>query len=158
MASIILMMIVGLAIVVVVSVASMVVMIFMIAMLMVAQFTATGGRKMSRFLFLWLLFVLGDLLKNASRLVGCLTLLKESDYFERVSRHRLLQVDELVLVCLRLHEEDLLTLLLHCGYFHHLTEVATLKVAKKLYSTLHELVHWHESGLLGRTKPQTKHK
>jgi hypothetical protein len=32
-------------------------------------------------------------------------------------------------------------------------EVATLKVAEKLYSTLHELVHWHESGLLGRTKP-----
>jgi hypothetical protein len=32
-------------------------------------------------------------------------------------------------------------------------EVATLKVAEKLYSTLRELVHWHESGLLGRTKP-----
>jgi hypothetical protein len=56
-------------------------------------------------------------------------------------------------VRLRLHEEDLLTLFLHRRYFHHSTEVATLKVAKKLYSTLHELVHWHESGLLGRTKP-----
>jgi hypothetical protein len=32
-------------------------------------------------------------------------------------------------------------------------EVATLKVAKKLYSTPHELVHWHESKLLGCTKP-----
>jgi hypothetical protein len=32
-------------------------------------------------------------------------------------------------------------------------EVTTLKVAKKLYLMLRELVHWHESGLLGRTKP-----
>ncbi len=32
-------------------------------------------------------------------------------------------------------------------------EVATLKIAKTLYLTLHELVHWHESGLLGSTKP-----
>ena len=32
-------------------------------------------------------------------------------------------------------------------------EAATLKVAKKLYLMPHELVHWHESGLLGRTKP-----
>jgi hypothetical protein len=47
----------------------------------------------------------------------------------------------------------LLTLLLRRGYFHCLMEVATLEVAKKLYSTLHELMHWHESGLLGCTKP-----
>ncbi len=54
---------------------------------------------------------------------------------------------------LRLCGEDLLTLLLRRRYFHHSTEVVTLEVAKKLCSTLHELVHWHESGLLGRTKP-----
>jgi hypothetical protein len=34
-----------------------------------------------------------------------------------------------------------------------LTEIVTLEVAEKLLSTPHELVHWHESGLLGRTKP-----
>ncbi len=34
-----------------------------------------------------------------------------------------------------------------------MTEVATLEIPKKLYSTPHELVHWHESGLLGSTKP-----
>jgi hypothetical protein len=34
-----------------------------------------------------------------------------------------------------------------------LAEVATLEVAEKLYLTPYELVHWHESGLLGRTKP-----
>ncbi len=54
---------------------------------------------------------------------------------------------------LRLREEDLLTLLLRCGYVHHSTEVVTLKVAEKLHLMLHELVHWHECRLLGCTKP-----
>ncbi len=54
---------------------------------------------------------------------------------------------------LRLRKEDLFTLLLCCGYVHHKTEVATLKVAEKLHSTLHELVHWHERRLLGCMKP-----
>ena len=106
---------------------------------------------MSHLVLFWLL-VLDNLLANTSCLVGCLTLLKESDHLERVGRNRLVQVCKLVLVCLRLGEEDLL-LLLHCGYFHHLTEVATLEIAEKLYLMPHELVHWHESGILGRTKP-----
>jgi hypothetical protein len=54
---------------------------------------------------------------------------------------------------LGLREEDLFTLLLHHGSFHCLMEVATLKIAEKLYLTPLELVHWHESGLLGSTKP-----
>ncbi len=53
----------------------------------------------------------------------------------------------------RLHEEDLFALLLCHRYIHCLTEVATLKVAEKLYSTPRELVHCHESGFLGGTKP-----
>jgi hypothetical protein len=114
---------------------------------------ATRGRKMSRCLLFWLLVVLGNLLKNASRLVGCLTLLKESNKFDRVSRHHLVQVCELELMRLGLCKEDLFTLLLHRGYFHCLTEVATLKIAKKLYSMLHELVNRHEGRLLGCTKP-----
>jgi hypothetical protein len=69
---------------------------------------------MSRFLFLWLLLILGNLIKNPSRLVGYLTLLKESNHSKRVRRHRLIQVGELVLVHLRLLEEDLFTLLLQC--------------------------------------------
>jgi hypothetical protein len=109
---------------------------------------------MSRFLFLWLLLILGNLIKNASRLVGgCLTLLEEGNHSERVGRHRLIQVGKLVLLHLRLRKEDLFTLLLHCRYVHCSTEVVTLKVAKKLHLTLHELVHRHESGLLGSTKP-----
>ena len=32
-------------------------------------------------------------------------------------------------------------------------EVVTLKVAERLHLTPHELLHWHESGLLGHTKP-----
>jgi hypothetical protein len=68
-------------------------------------------------------------------------------------RHRQFQVGELVLVCLGLCEEDLFTLLLRYGYLHCLMEVVTLEVAKKLHFTPHELVHWHESKLLGRTKP-----
>jgi hypothetical protein len=108
---------------------------------------------MSRTLFLWLLLVRGNLLENANCLVGHLTLLKEGNHSEWVGRHRLVQVGELVLVCLRLRKEDLFTLLLCRGYVHCSTEVVALKVAEKLYSTTHELVHWHESGLLGHTKP-----
>jgi hypothetical protein len=153
MVSIVLMRIVRLAIVAIASVALMVIAIFVATMLLIAQFTATRGRKMSRFPFLWLLLVLGNLLKNASRLVSCLTLLKESNHPERVGRHCLVQAGELVLVCLRLCKEDLLTLLLCCGYVHCSTEVITLEVAEKLHLTLRELMHWHECRLLGRTKP-----
>ncbi len=108
---------------------------------------------MSRTLFLWLLLVLGNLLESASRLVGGLTLLKEGNHSERVSRHRLVQVGKLVLVHLWLRKEDLYTLLLRHGYIHCLTEVVTLKVAEKLHSMPHELVHQHESRLLCCTKP-----
>ncbi len=153
MALIVLMTIVRLAIVAVTLVASMVVVIFVAKVLLVAQFTATCSRSMSRTLFLRLLLVLGDLLENASHLVGHLTLLGEGNHSERVSRHRLVQVSELVLLRLRLHVEDLFTLLLRCGYVHCSMEVVALKVAEKLYSTPHELVHWHESRLLNRTKP-----
>ena len=108
---------------------------------------------MSHFLFLWLLLILGNLLKNTSCFVGCLTLLEESNHPEQVSRHRLIQVRELELMCLGLQEEDLFTLLLCCGYFHRSMEIATLKIAEELHLTLHKLVHWHESGLFGRMKP-----
>ncbi len=103
---------------------------------------ATCNRKLSCFPFLWL-FVLGNLLKNASRLVGCLILLEEGNHLERVSRHRLVQVGKLVLVRLGLHKEDLFTLLLRQRHVHCSTEVTTFKVAEKLYSTPHELVHLH---------------
>ncbi len=83
----------------------------------------------------------------------CLTLFEEGNHSERVGRHHLIQVGKLVLVHLRLREEDLFTLLLRCRYVHCLTEVVTLEVAEKLHSTPHELVHFHESGLLGRMKP-----
>jgi hypothetical protein len=97
--------------------------------------------------------VIGNLLKYASCFVGRLTLLKESNHPERVSSYHLVQINELVLVHLRLREEDLFILLLHCRYVHCLTEVAKLEVADKLYSTPHELVHWHESGFLRSTEP-----
>jgi hypothetical protein len=113
---------------------------------------ATCDRKLSRFPFLWLL-VLGNILENASRLVGCLTLLEEGNHLEQVSRHHLVQVGKLVLVHLWLLEEDLFTYLLRCRYVHRSTEVTTLKVAEKLYLTPHELVHWHESGLLRSMEP-----
>jgi hypothetical protein len=112
---------------------------------------ATCGRNMSRTLFL-LFLVLGNLLKNVSHLVGCLTLLEEGNHSEH-GRLRLVQVGKLVLVCLRLRKEDLFTLLLRHGYIHCSMEVVALKVAEKLYLTMHELVHWHEGGLLGCTKP-----
>ena len=88
MALVVSIMIVRLVIVAIALVASIVVAIFPTAMLTVAQFTATCKRKLSHFLFLWLL-VLGDLLENSSRLVGRLTLLKEGNHLERVSRHHI---------------------------------------------------------------------
>jgi hypothetical protein len=100
-----------------------------------------------------LLLILGNLIKNASRLVGCLTPLKEGNHSEQVGRYHLVQVGKLVLVRHGLREEDLFTLLLHRGYVHRPTEVVTLKVAEKLHSMPHELVHWHESGFICRTKP-----
>jgi hypothetical protein len=110
------------------------------------------NRKLSHLPFLWLL-VLGNLLKSASCLVGCLTLLKEDNHLEHVSRHHLVQVGKLVLVHLGLCKEDLFTLLLRHNYVHCLTEVATIKVAEKLYLTPHERVHWHESVLLRSSEP-----
>ncbi len=151
-APIVLMAIVRLSIIMVALVTSMIVAIVMTAMLTVAQFMAMCDRKLIRFPFLWLL-VLGDLLNNASRLVGCLTLLEEGNHLERVSRHYLVQVGKLVLVRLGLRKEDLFTLLLRCRYVHRLMEVTTLKVAEKLYLRPHELVHWHESRLLRSTEP-----
>ncbi len=71
MALIVSMTIIRLMIIAITSVASMVVAIFVATVLLVARFTATCGRNMSRTLFLQLLLVLGNLLKNASRLVGC---------------------------------------------------------------------------------------
>ncbi len=144
--------IVRLSIIAVASVALMIVAIFATAMLMVAWFAATCDRKLSHFSFLWLL-VLGNLLKIASRLVDCLTLLKEGNHLEQVSRHCLVQVSELVLVRLGLRKEDLFTLLLRHRYIYRSTEVTTLAVAEKLYSTPHELVNWHESGLLRSMEP-----
>ncbi len=73
------------------------------------------GRKMSCFLLFWLLLVLGNLLKNASRLVSCLTLLEESNELERVSMRYLVYICKLELMCLGLHKEDLFTLLLRRG-------------------------------------------
>ncbi len=153
MASIVLTTIVRLAIIVIMSVALIVIAIFVATVLLVAQFTAASCRNMSRSLFLWLLLVLGNLVKNASHLVGRLTLLEEGNHSDWVGRYRLVQVGKLVLVHLRLCKEDLFTLLLRRGYVHRSTKVVTLKVAEKLHLTPHELVHWHESRLLCCAKP-----
>jgi hypothetical protein len=129
MALIVSMTIVGSSVITVLSVALMIVAIFTTVVLPVAQFTAMCDRKLSHFLFLWLL-VLGNLLENVSRFVGRLTPLEEGDHLERVNRYCLVQIGELVLVCLRLRKEDLFTLLLCFRYVHCLTKVATLKVAE----------------------------
>ncbi len=88
LALIVLMMMVGLSIIAVTLVALMIVAIFTTVMLTVAPFTAMCNRKLSCFPSFWLL-VLGNFLKNASHLVGCLTLLEEGNHLEQVSRHRL---------------------------------------------------------------------
>ncbi len=72
----------------------------------------------------------------------------------QVHRHHLVHLHELVLMRLRLHEEDLLALLLHCGQLHRSMDVATVKVAEELYLMLHEFMHRHEGGLFGGAKPK----
>ncbi len=156
MASIVSMIIIRLAIVAITLVALMVIVIFVATVLLVPQSMAMCCRNMSRTLFLWLLLVPGNLLENTNRLVGRLTLLEEGNHSERVGRYRLVQVGELVQVHLGLREEDLFTLLLRRGYVHHSTEVVALKVAEKLHLRLHELVHWHESGLCCCMKPENQ--
>jgi hypothetical protein len=153
MVSIASMTMVRLGIVAIMLIPLMVIAIFVATVLLVAQFTATCSRNMSRTLFLWLLLVHGNLLKNASHLVGRLTLLEEGNHSEWVGRHRLVQVGKFVLVRLRLREEDLFTLLLRHGYVHCSMEVVTLEVAEKLHLTPHELVYQHESRLLCCMKP-----
>jgi hypothetical protein len=152
-ALIVLMTMVRLGVVAIALVASMVIAVLVTVMMTVAQFMPTHSRNMSYFLFLLLLLVLGNLLENASRLVSSLTLIKESNNFEWVGRHCLVQVGKLVLVHLRLREEDLFTLLLCHGYLHRLMEEVTLKVAEKLHLTPHELVYWHERRIFGRMEP-----
>jgi hypothetical protein len=92
------------AIIAIASVTSMIAMILVVRMLLVAWFMAMHGGKMSHFLFFWQLFILGNLLKNASHFVGRSTLLKESDELERISEHHLVQVHELELMRLELHK------------------------------------------------------
>jgi hypothetical protein len=138
-ALIFLMMIVRSLVVVVALVASMVVMI-LATMLPIAQITAAHDRKMSHLLLIQLVLLL-DLLKDAGRFIGSLALLKKANKPKRVHGRILLCLRKLELMCLGLHEEDLFGLLLRCGQLHHLTDVATVKVYKEQYSTLHELMH-----------------
>ncbi len=92
MVSIVLMTVVGSLAVAIASVASMVVVILVAKILLVAQFIAMRGGKMSSLLFFWLLFVHGNLLKNASHFVGPLTLLEERNELERVCGHHRVQL------------------------------------------------------------------
>ncbi len=151
-ASIILIRIVGSSVIAITLVALMIVAI-LTTMLPVAQFTAMRIKKMSRLLLFWLLFVLGNLLKNACRFIGSLTLLKNGDEPKRIHGHHLVHLRKLKLMCLGLRKEDLFPLLLRRGHLHCLTDVAIVKVAEELCLTPHELMHWHEGRLLGGTKP-----
>jgi hypothetical protein len=145
--------IVGLSVVAITLVTSMVVAILVAMMLPVACFMAACNGKMSHLLLFWLLFVLGNLLKNAGLFVGRLTLLKKSNELERVRGHRLVCIRKLKLMRLGLRKEDLFALLLRHGHFHCSLELATVKVAEELHSMPHELVHWHGGRLFGSTRP-----
>ncbi len=100
---------------------------------------------MSRLLLFWLLFLL-ELVKDAGRFIGSLTLLKNGYEPKRVHGHHSVCFPKLALMRLGLRKKDLLALFLHCG-------LATLEVAKELHSTPHEFMHWHECRLLGNLKP-----
>jgi hypothetical protein len=131
----------------------MIVTVLVAMVLLVARFMAVCDKKMSCPLFFWLPFVFGNLLKNTGHFVGHLAMLEKNDELKRVRGHRLVCICELKLMHLGPRKEYFFALLLCCGHFHHSTEVATVKVVKELYLTPHELMHWHESGLFGSTKP-----
>ncbi len=151
-ASIVLMMIVRSLVVAIASVASMIVTL-LATMLRVAWIMAARNRKMSCLLLLQLILLLGNLLKNVSRFIVSLTLLKKGNKPKRVHGHHLVCLHKVKLMHLGLREEDLFSLLLCRGKLHRSTDVATIKVAEELYLTLHELMHRHEGGLLGSEKP-----
>ncbi len=107
----------------------------------------------SSFSLFLLLLVLGNLLKNAGRFIGSLTLLKIGNEPKQVCGHHFVCLRELTLMRLGLRKEDLFVFLLHRGQLHSSMDVATIKVAEELYLTPHELMNWHESGLLSGAKP-----
>jgi hypothetical protein len=110
--SIILMMIIGSSVVAFAFVASMIVAI-LATILPVAWITAAHEGKMSRLLLFWLLLLLGNLLKNAGRFFGSLTLLEKGDKPKWVHGHHLVCVHELKLMHLGLRKED--SLLFSCA-------------------------------------------
>jgi hypothetical protein len=86
LASIVSMRIVGSLVIVIVPVALMIVALFAL-MLSVAWFTAARDGKMSHLLLFWLLFVLGNLLKNAGCFIVSLTFLEKGNKPKRVHGH-----------------------------------------------------------------------
>jgi hypothetical protein len=152
LASIVLMTIVVLLVITIMSVALMMVAL-LVTKLLVARVTAAPIGKMSCLLLFWLLPVLGDLLKNASRFIGSLTLIKKGNALKWVCGHHLVCLRKLKLMRLGLRKEDLFALLLCHGQLHCSMEIATVEVAEELYLTPHELMHRHEGGILGSAKP-----
>jgi hypothetical protein len=114
MALIVLVTMVRLAIIAIASVALMVVSIFCGNNAAGSSIHGYVRQEDELFSSLLAAFVLGDLFENASRLVGCLTMLKESNKLERVSRHCLVQVHELQLMRLGLHMKKI-CLLFSCA-------------------------------------------
>jgi hypothetical protein len=127
------------------------VVVVLATMLPVACITAASNGKMSRLLLFWLLF-LHDLVKVSGCFIGSLTLFEKSYEPKRVGGHCFVHFCKFVLMRLWLCEEDLFGLLLCCGQLHHVTDIATVKVAEELYLTPHEFIYWHDGGLLGCAK------
>jgi hypothetical protein len=151
-ASIVLMTIVR-SVVIAIALVALMVVVVLATMLPVAQSLAVHDRKMSQLLLFWLPLFLGNLLKNAGCFIGSLTLLEKGNKPKWDRGHHLVCLHKLELMCLGLHEEDLFALLLCCGQLHCSIDVTTIKVAEEIYSTPHEVMHWHEGGLLGGVKP-----
>jgi hypothetical protein len=107
---------------------------------------------MSRLLLVWLLLLL-DLVKDAGHFIGSLTLLEKGHKPKRVRGHHFVCFRKLKLMPLWLRKKDLFAVLLHCGQLHRSTEVAAIKVAEELHSTLHKLMHQYERRLLGNATP-----
>ena len=91
---IVLMTIVGLSVVAIALVALMIVTLLAM-MLLVHQITAACDGKTSHLLLFWLLLVLSNLLKNASRFINSLTLLKKGDKPKQVRGHNLVCLHKL---------------------------------------------------------------
>ncbi len=114
--------------------------------------TSRLGTAFARFLgacFLGglLSFLLLELIEYAVCLIGVLALLEEANKHDVVIGQGFMRLRIFLLMLPRHQKEDLLDLLRLRGQLHRRTKEPFLKVAHKLHSSSHVIMHQHECGI-----------